>query len=166
MPALACLSRRAFMAGSAAFVAMAGLDLLGCSTSLSDGSAGPGTEEGADHATDTYYENGTVYTVDANDPMAAALAVRDGKIIYVGDADNGRPYKNAAENVVDLQGKFVLPGMIDVHIHSVSPDFFDFMLVGKTSSDDMLKTIKDYVDSHPDKETYSGFGYAAALFPD
>ena len=64
------------------------------------------------------------------------------------------------------RGKFVLPGMIDVHIHSVSPDFFDFMLVGKTSSDDMLKTIKDYVDSHPDKETYSGFGYAAALFPD
>lgn len=166
MPALACLSRRAFMAGSAAFVAMAGLDLLGCSTSLSDGSAGPGTEEGADHATDTYYENGTVYTVDANDRMAEALAVRDGKIIYVGDADNGRPYKNAAENVVDLQGKFVLPGMIDVHIHSVSPDFFDFMLVGKTSSDDMLKTIKDYVDSYPDKETYSGFGYAAALFPD
>ncbi|RDB63246.1 amidohydrolase [Gordonibacter sp. 28C] len=161
---ISALSRRAFLAGGAVALASIGLGMYGCSTPAGNG--GTGTDQGGtDVKADLYFENGTVITANEQNGVAEALAVKDGRVVFAGSAADGTAYKNAAGSVVDLQGKTVMPGMIDGHIHTASPDFFDFSLIGLTSSDDMLKTIKDYVDSHPDKKTYSGFGYAAALFP-
>lgn len=145
-------------------LASIGLGMYGCATPA--GSDDTGNDQGgAGVKADLYFENGTVITANEQNDVTEALAVKDGRIVFAGSAADGAAYKDAAGSVIDLQGKTVMPGMIDGHIHTASPDFFDFSLIGLTGSDDMLKSIKDYVDSHPDKKTYSGFGYAAALFP-
>ncbi|MDL2318120.1 amidohydrolase [Eubacteriales bacterium OttesenSCG-928-A19] len=113
---------------------------------------------------DLYFENGAVYTVDAQDTVAEALAVKDGLIVFVGSAEDGQAYREGAAEVVDLDGGMLLPGLIDGHIHSVTPDFFDFNLLGIMDVDTMLDTVEAYIAANPDKEAYAGYGYMTSVF--
>jgi predicted amidohydrolase YtcJ len=79
-------------------------------------SAAPGTAPTLAPA-DTVYRNGYVYTVDAHDSVQQSLAIRAGRIVYVG-ADAGlAPYIIAKTNVVNLQGRMLMPGLVDGHMH-------------------------------------------------
>ncbi len=60
--------------------------------------------------------NGSVYTQDPARPQASALAIRSGRILYVGDDAGARDVLPGAE-VVDLRGRRVLPGLTDAHLH-------------------------------------------------
>lgn len=71
-------------------------------------------------AADTVYAHGTVYTVDAGDRRAQALAVRAGRLLYVGTDADAAAYIGPRTRVVDLKGRFVLPGLVDGHLHPVS----------------------------------------------
>ena len=66
---------------------------------------------------DTIYVNGIVYTVDETFSKASAFAVRDSEFIYVGDDDGARAHAGAQTFVVDLDGRTVIPGLHDAHIH-------------------------------------------------
>ncbi|MBE9114162.1 amidohydrolase family protein [Nodosilinea sp. LEGE 07298] len=66
---------------------------------------------------DTIYVNGIVVTVNDNQPEASAIAVKDGIIVAVGDAVAVAPLQSATTQVIDLQGKTVVPGFIDPHGH-------------------------------------------------
>lgn len=68
-------------------------------------------------AADRVYRNGIVYTVDARHSRAEALAVRAGRIIYVGSNLGAERYEAASTTVVDLNGKFLMPGLVDGHMH-------------------------------------------------
>lgn len=113
---------------------------------------------------DLYFENGVIYTADADDSIVEALAVKDGKIVFAGAAAEGAAFKEGAAEIVDLQGCMLLPGFIDTHIHSVTLDFFDFDLTADLSLKKMMGTIEKYVKGNPDKELYAGFGYYPSLF--
>ena len=65
----------------------------------------------------TIYTGGTIVTVDDAHPTAGAIAVKDGKILAVGDPNEILKLKGAATQVVDLGGKTMLPGFIDAHGH-------------------------------------------------
>jgi hypothetical protein len=66
---------------------------------------------------DTILLNGNIYTVDEKMPRAAALAIREGKILAIGsDADILR-LKHEKTEVIDLQGAFAMPGFIEGHGH-------------------------------------------------
>ena len=69
---------------------------------------------------DTVFLHGYVYTVDAKDSVAQAVAVRDGKIIYVGDDAGTKRLIGKKTQVVDLKGRMVMPGLIDGHMHPQS----------------------------------------------
>ena len=58
-----------------------------------------------------------VYTADATRSMAEAIAVRDGKIVFVGSGDEARAFVGPHTKVQRLAGRLVLPGLIDSHIH-------------------------------------------------
>jgi predicted amidohydrolase YtcJ len=75
---------------------------------------------GATPPADTIYRNGYVYTVDARDRVQQALAVRKGRIVYVGDNAGAAKLKGKATKVVDLQGRMLMPGLIDGHMHPQS----------------------------------------------
>lgn len=68
------------------------------------------------------YVNGTIYTMDAAQPRAQALAIdtRSGRILAVGANDEVRRIADHTTELVDLRGKAVLPGFIDAHIHLLS----------------------------------------------
>ncbi len=69
---------------------------------------------------DTVYRNGIIYTVDARDSVRQALAVRAGRIVYVGADAGAAPFTGKATKIVDLHGRMMLPGLIDAHMHPQS----------------------------------------------
>lgn len=78
------------------------------------------TAYAADKPADTVYRNGYVYTVDAKDSVQQALAVRGGRIVYVGDNDGAKALTGKKTEVIDLQGRMLMPGLIDGHMHPQS----------------------------------------------
>jgi len=74
----------------------------------------------AEVAADTVYRNGYVYTVDAQDSVRQALAVRAGRIVYVGDNAGVQPLTGKSTKVIDLKGRMLMPGLIDGHMHPQS----------------------------------------------
>src|SRR5690349_15807057 len=61
--------------------------------------------------------NAKVITVDPAFSVARGVAVKDGKIIGVGAEAGVRRYAGPTTNVLDAQGKTVIPGLIDTHAH-------------------------------------------------
>jgi len=66
---------------------------------------------------DRVYVNGNIYTVDEEFGTASALAVKDGRFIYVGDDAGVKAYIGPLTFVFDLKGKTVIPGLHDAHVH-------------------------------------------------
>lgn len=66
---------------------------------------------------DLVFYNGRVRTFAAEVPLAAALAVRDGRVLAVGSDDDMLSLRGPWTRVVDLKGRLVLPGFVDAHIH-------------------------------------------------
>jgi len=66
---------------------------------------------------DLVVRNARIYTVDPRRSIAEALAVKDGRLVFVGDAHGAREWIGPGTRVVDLDGRLVLPGLIDAHIH-------------------------------------------------
>lgn len=59
-----------------------------------------------------------IYTADRARSMAEALAVRDGRIVYVGKIAGAQAFIGPATKVAHLGGRLVLPGLIDSHVHA------------------------------------------------
>ncbi|MBN7796168.1 amidohydrolase [Parahaliea mediterranea] len=66
---------------------------------------------------DTVLFNGKIYTVDPDRPWADAVAIKNGKIQEVGSNDSVRQLANWRTETVDLEGRVVIPGLHDAHIH-------------------------------------------------
>jgi predicted amidohydrolase YtcJ len=66
---------------------------------------------------DAVYRNGFIYTVDPHDSVQQALAVRDGRIVYVGSDVGVAPSIGPHTAVVDLHGRVLMPGLVDGHMH-------------------------------------------------
>lgn len=63
--------------------------------------------------------NGAIYTADADRRTASAMAISRDRVLFVGDSEAARSWIGAATTVTDLQGKRVLPGLHDAHVHPV-----------------------------------------------
>src|SRR5438874_1386399 len=68
-------------------------------------------------AADVVFINGNIYTVNERQPKAEAIAVKAGRIIFVGSNAAVKAYEGKATRVVDLHGNTVVPGMTDSHYH-------------------------------------------------
>jgi predicted amidohydrolase YtcJ len=68
-------------------------------------------------AADLAYRHGFVYTVDAHDSVQTALAIRAGRIVYVGGDAGLAALLGPKTTVVDLQGRMLMPGLVDGHSH-------------------------------------------------
>ncbi len=70
-------------------------------------------------AADTVLVNGKIVTVDPQFSIREAIAVRDGKIATVGTNAEVRKMAGPRTRVIDLQGRTVIPGLIDSHMHAI-----------------------------------------------
>jgi len=83
-----------------------------------------GCQDGAPQApahpvAERVFLNGALYTADPARREAQALAVSGDRIVFVGAADEAREWIGADTEVTDLQGRRVLPGLHDAHVHPV-----------------------------------------------
>lgn len=68
---------------------------------------------------DTILVNGKILTVDAQSSVREAIAVRDGRIAALGTTAEIRKLAGPQSRVIDLQGRTVIPGLIDSHLHAI-----------------------------------------------
>jgi predicted amidohydrolase YtcJ len=66
----------------------------------------------------TIFTNGAIYTVNPKLPWAEALVVEKSKIVYVGSNKGALYFKNSTTKLVDLNKRFMMPGIIDSHTHT------------------------------------------------
>ncbi len=66
---------------------------------------------------DLVLTNGHVVTMDPARPRATAVALRDGRIVAVGDDDGIRALRASGAEWLDLDGRTLTPGLIDAHVH-------------------------------------------------
>jgi predicted amidohydrolase YtcJ len=69
-------------------------------------------------AADSIYFNGIIHTFDRQDSTCTALALKDGRIVAVGSDADIRSLAGAATEPIDLQGRCVVPGINDSHMHA------------------------------------------------
>lgn len=110
--------------------------------------------------------NANIYTVDAANPVAEAVVVRDGSIVFVGGVDEARPLIGDRTDVRDLDGRLVLPGFIDTHVHPVTGGGYATALSLDTwgSIDDWIAAIEEYAAANPQREVLFGYGFLASTF--
>lgn len=111
---------------------------------------------------DLVLRNGHVLTVDASDTVAAALAVRDGRIVAVGTDAAIRPYVGRGTRVVDLRGRTATPGLIDTHAHLLEgglAEVYDVELSGARSIADIRRLVAERVRKLKPGEWVEGSGW-------
>lgn len=77
----------------------------------------PNPQSGTPRAAELIVTNARIYTVDVSRPLAEAMAIAGGKILFVGSNRGARVFAGPSTKTVDLEGKTVIPGMVDAHAH-------------------------------------------------
>jgi predicted amidohydrolase YtcJ len=80
----------------------------------------------ADEPADLILHSGRIFTADAGNRVAAALAVRGNRIAAIGENDAVLKLRGPQTQVIDLHGGFVVPGLIDSHVHATGAAMFEF----------------------------------------
>lgn len=115
---------------------------------------------------DLVFRNGRIYTVDINRSWADAVAIRAGRIVYVGGDAAAEEFIGPDTRVVDLKERLLLPGFQDVHIHPISGGIEAQAcdLNTLTSLEAYLEAIETYARENPDEEWILGGGWSMAVF--
>jgi len=149
--------------GAAAGCALLALSACSKQEEASKPTTGTATAQAADHV----LTGGKIYTVNEGQPWAEAMAVRGGEIVYVGDDAGAQAYVGDGTKVEDLGGKFVMPGVISTHEHSIFLMAVNSGLVIEELShnkDKMLAEVKAYLEKNPDGPFMSyGGGYESTV---
>jgi predicted amidohydrolase YtcJ len=95
---------------------------------------------------DTILVNGKIVTVDERFTIAQALAIKDKRIVAVGRTADIRKLAGAGTRVIDLDGKTVIPGLIDNHSHWIrAAELDELRFDGVTSRRQALKMVAERV---------------------
>ncbi|MEH6584504.1 MAG: amidohydrolase [Halioglobus sp.] len=116
---------------------------------------------------DAIYTNGKIYTVNEAQPWAEAVAIKDGKFITVGSADQVAALAGDNTEVVDLSGAFVMPGVFDLHAHPFITPWYGSMnlqLTGADTKAKVLAAVAGYAEANPDKEWIIGGQWLLGVF--
>jgi len=92
---------------------------------------------------DLILRNGKVVTVDDDVPDGSAIAVKDGRILAVGNETDIGPFAGTGTQIVDLDGKLAIPGFIEGHAHFMSVG--DAQLILDLTTPDSWDAIVDMV---------------------
>jgi predicted amidohydrolase YtcJ len=142
-------------AGRAACLAVSGLALAALA-------AAP-----APKPADLILTGGFVYTMDAARSSAEAVAVRGGRIVYVGTPSGAKAFRGNTTRIVDLSGRMLLPGFHDAHVHPVSGgmELTQCNLNGLKTKEEIFAAIRRYAESHPKEPWILGGGWDLPIFP-
>lgn len=116
--------------------------------------------------------NGNIYTGNPEQPRAGAIAVRSGRIIFVGTDAAAQKYREGAKRVIDLDGNTLLPGLNDAHLHLAGIGFreLSFDLEGTKSVAELKQKLAARIAQIGPKKWIVGRGWiethwSPATFP-
>ncbi len=117
---------------------------------------------------DLVVRNGLVWTGESAQAQAQAFAVRDGKFVRVGSDEDMQDLIGPETVVEDAQGRRVLPGIIDTHVHLMngSMSFGWLDLRPAVSREDFLRLVREYALTLPEDDWVIGRSWSAESWPD
>ena len=117
-------------------------------------------------AADVVYHTGKIYTVNPNQPWAQAVAIRNGKIQFVGSDDAVRAHIGPNTTVYDLRGRLMLPGFQDAHVHPLSSGLEALSCyLGEAATIEHYRTVVSACAQNiDDREWITGGGWSMAAF--
>ena len=127
----------------AALVGLAGILIASCTS---------GRDEGGQEIADLILSGAKIFTANEQQPWAEAIAIKNGIFIYVGDSAGASEYQSDATKLVDLDGRLVIPGLVDSHAHPGYIEVERYGNIAETSEETMLAAVRKYADEHPDDE--------------
>ena len=116
---------------------------------------------------DRVYLNGNIYSMDKLNSTYEALAVKDGILVFLGAAENCVDWIGSDTELLDLNGRTVLPSFADSHLHAPGLAYdtlFNVSLYDALSAGETMDQIKTFINRHPDLEIYYGRGFNPGLF--
>ena len=120
-----------------------------------------GCESGGEQiVADSVYSNGTIYTVTP-EATAEAVAVKDGRIVYVGSKDGLKEYIGENTEQVNLEGRTMTPGFIESHGHlmGLGQNELNLDLMGIKNYDEMIEMVAAAVAEAEPGEWILGRGW-------
>ncbi|HEY9868890.1 MAG TPA: amidohydrolase [Candidatus Obscuribacterales bacterium] len=119
-------------------------------------------------AADLVLTGGAVYTMDAPRSWAEAVAIEGGRIVYVGPNSGAQKYIGKDTKLMELNGKMVLPGFQDSHVHPAwgGVEQARCVLNDLYSPEEIYRAIADYAAKHPDSKWIVGGGWPLTAFPE
>ncbi|MER9015571.1 amidohydrolase [Mesorhizobium sp. M0898] len=109
---------------------------------------------------DLIVTNARVLTMDEGNPMAEAVAIKDGNILAVGDRRMIEALKGPATKIIDAQGGSVVPGFIEAHMHLFggAAELDNLHLQGVHGFDALSDAIRAYAAARPNAKLLLGAG--------
>lgn len=106
------------------------------------------------------YDN--IYTVDREQPRAAAAAIADGRFVYVGDEAGAKAYTGSGTEVLRYDGGIILPGLGEGHGHLTpggTEALFTVHLSPFGTLGEHLAMVKEFAEKHPELDVIQGAGF-------
>lgn len=102
-----------------------------------------------------------VFTVDDQQPTAEGFAVKNGRFLVVGSAEEVRKHIGASTKVIDADGQTVVPGFIDAHCHPASAGLSELLDVNcdQPSIAAIRGAIRERAEKTPEKAWIHGFKF-------
>ena len=104
---------------------------------------------------DTVFLNGNVYTIDASNPKAEALAVLHGRVLAVGSTEEIKALAGPNTRVIALGGRTLMPGINDNHMH---PPMYGAALTSIDATAQAVSTLKEITDKFGEAASSAGSG--------
>ena len=107
-----------------------------------------------------------IFTSNEEAPRASVMAIRDDRIVYVGEPGGVVPFVADSTVTVDLKGKLILPGLIDAHTHPGYLAIYNRMigLPEAENREDQIEDIKTLLAENADKEVIYAIGWDNRFF--
>ncbi|MCX2972019.1 amidohydrolase [Halieaceae bacterium IMCC8485] len=122
----------------------------------------PAAENLASHV----FVGAEIFTSSEKTPLASVMAISDDRIVYIGDPEGLEPFVSDSTITVDLQGKLILPGLIDAHTHPGYLAVYDRMidLPEAKNREDQIEDIKILLAENADAEVIYAIGWDNRFF--
>lgn len=116
---------------------------------------------------DLILKNGYIYTVDGRSSIAESVAIKKGKIAFVGNNIDANKFIGSNTQIIDLDGQLMLPGFMDAHCHLISSYryFNELNIYGLKTYKEVQDVIKKYIVEHPEAKYIKGRGWSDTSFP-
>lgn len=111
---------------------------------------------------------GTIYTVDGEESVASALAIKDGRYVYVGDEEGVQAFIGDTTEVITLEEELAMPSFTDGHAHGHEGGvgyLFQANLYEATSVEEYVAIVEQFIKDHPDLTFIRGAGWINGYCP-